>query len=201
MQVKLLSATAKAPTRGSAFAAGYDLYAAKETTIPARGKALVATDISIAVPAGTYGRVAPRSGLASKHSIDVGAGVIDADYRGPLGVLLFNFSDVDFRVTVGERIAQLIVERVRLFFPCSRCCDIDHRRFTPRTSSWSSSLTRPYEALAGLAPPAASQALYRPSTARLEEVMSVADCMTMKVWQLGFSMSRQPVLRQQKLAG
>ncbi|KAI7333909.1 hypothetical protein KC315_g4005 [Hortaea werneckii] len=100
LQVKLLSDTAKAPTKGSAFAAGYDLYASKETTVPARGKVLADTDISIAVPAGTYGRVAPRSGLASKHSIDVGAGVIDADYRGPLKVLLFNFSDTDFKVAI-----------------------------------------------------------------------------------------------------
>lgn len=114
LQVKFLSATAKAPTRGSAHAAGYDLYASKATTVPARGKVLVDTDISIAVPAGTYGRVAPRSGLASKHSIDVGAGVIDADYRGPLKVLLFNLSEVDFKVEVGERVAQLIVERVSL---------------------------------------------------------------------------------------
>lgn len=73
---------------------------------------LVDTDISIAVPVGTYGRVAPRSGLASKHSIDVGAGVIDADYRGPVKVLLFNLSDNDFDVAVGERVAQLIIERV-----------------------------------------------------------------------------------------
>jgi dUTP pyrophosphatase len=113
LQVKLLSETAKPPTRGSAFAAGYDIYASKETTVPARGKVLVDTDISIAVPAGTYGRIAPRSGLASKHSIDTGAGVIDADYRGPVKVLLFNFSDVDFKIAVHERIAQLIVERVR----------------------------------------------------------------------------------------
>ncbi|CZT17773.1 related to dUTPase [Ramularia collo-cygni] len=112
LQVKLLSSTAQPPTRGSAFAAGYDLYASKASTIPARGKVLVDTDISIAVPAGTYGRVAPRSGLASKHSIDVGAGVIDADYRGPLKVLLFNFGDADFEVAVGERVAQLIVERI-----------------------------------------------------------------------------------------
>lgn len=112
LQVKLLSETAKAPSRGSAHAAGYDLYAAKEAVVPARGKVMVDTDISIAVPAGTYGRVAPRSGLASKHSIDTGAGVIDADYRGPVKVLLFNFSDVDFKVAVGERVAQLIVERV-----------------------------------------------------------------------------------------
>lgn len=114
LQIKLLSQTAKAPTRGSAFAAGYDLYASKATTIPARGKVLVDTDISIAVPAGTYGRVAPRSGLASKHSIDVGAGVIDADYRGPVKVLLFNLGEADFKVEVGERVAQLIVERVSL---------------------------------------------------------------------------------------
>lgn len=112
LQIKLLSSTAKAPTRGSAHAAGYDLYASKATTVPARGKVLVDTDISIAVPANTYGRVAPRSGLASKHSIDVGAGVIDADYRGPVKVLLFNLSEVDFKVEVGERVAQLIVERV-----------------------------------------------------------------------------------------
>lgn len=64
------------------------------------------------------GRVAPRSGLASKHFIDTGAGVIDADYRGEVKVLLFNFSEVDFAVKQGERVAQLVLERVSLFpFP------------------------------------------------------------------------------------
>ena len=56
--------------------------------------------------------VAPRSGLAWKHSIDVGAGVIDADYRGSVGVILFNHSDVDFEVKLGDRIAQLIIEKI-----------------------------------------------------------------------------------------
>ncbi|KAI1142826.1 deoxyuridine 5'-triphosphate nucleotidohydrolase [Hypoxylon sp. FL0543] len=110
--IKKLSPTAKLPTRGSAFAAGYDLYASQATTIPARGKALVETDLSVAVPAGTYGRVAPRSGLAAKHFIDTGAGVIDADYRGPLKVLLFNHADADFPVAAGDRVAQLVVERI-----------------------------------------------------------------------------------------
>ena len=64
------------------------------------------------MPAGTYGRVAPRSGLASKHGIDVGAGVIDADYRGPVKVLLFNLSGTEFAVNAGDRVAQLIIERV-----------------------------------------------------------------------------------------
>lgn len=77
--------------------AGYDLYAAADLKIPSRGKGLVSTQISIAVPEGTYGRIAPRSGLAAKHSIDTGAGVIDADYRGEVRVLLFNYGEDDFQ--------------------------------------------------------------------------------------------------------
>ena len=131
--VKLLVPTAKAPTRGSAFAAGYDMYAAAPITVPARGKALVSTGLAVAVPVGTCeqlfpsdilrelgltgigktdGRVAPRSGLASKNHIDTGAGVIDADYRGEVKVLLFNHAETDFEVEEGMRVAQLILERV-----------------------------------------------------------------------------------------
>ena len=55
---------------------------------------------------------APRSGLAVKKHIDVGAGVVDADYRGNVGVVLFNFSDEDFAVAPGDRIAQMILEKV-----------------------------------------------------------------------------------------
>ena len=127
--VQKLSDKAKLPTRGSALAAGYDLYSfvwlfqdivhrltrsnrAEKKTVPARGKAMISTDLAVAVPEGTYGRVAPRSGLgelavkrfqldvtrqiASKFSIDTGAGVVDADYRGTLHVLLFNYSDKDY---------------------------------------------------------------------------------------------------------
>lgn len=107
-----LSEHATAPTRGSARAAGYDLYSAYDYTIPSMEKALVKTDIQIAVPSGCYGRVAPRSGLAVKHFIDVGAGVIDEDYRGNVGVVLFNFGKEKFEVKKGDRIAQLICERI-----------------------------------------------------------------------------------------
>ncbi|KAK6115359.1 hypothetical protein DH2020_035083 [Rehmannia glutinosa] len=112
LRVKKLSEKAILPSRGSPLSAGYDLSSATETKVPARGKALVPTDLSIAIPEGTYARVAPRSGLTWKHSIDVGAGVIDADYRGPVGVILFNHSDVDFEVKAGDRIAQLIIEQI-----------------------------------------------------------------------------------------
>jgi len=58
------------------------------------------------------GRIAPRSGLASKHHIDTGAGVIDADYRGQVKVLLFNHGEKDFEVKEGDRVAQLVLERI-----------------------------------------------------------------------------------------
>ncbi|CBQ73304.1 probable dUTP pyrophosphatase [Sporisorium reilianum SRZ2] len=103
---------AKLPTRGSALAAGYDLYAAEKVVLPRGGRKVVQTGICLAIPTGHYGRVAPRSGLASKHGIDTGAGVIDEDYRGLLGVLLFNFGDADFTINEGDRIAQLIIEKI-----------------------------------------------------------------------------------------
>ncbi|PSR97553.1 dUTPase-like protein [Coniella lustricola] len=110
--IKRLSEKARLPTRGSPFSAGYDIYASKATVVPARGKVLVDTDISMACPPGTYGRIAPRSGLASKHFIDTGAGVIDADYRGQVKILLFNHSEADFPITEGDRVAQLVLERI-----------------------------------------------------------------------------------------
>ncbi|KAJ6728924.1 DEOXYURIDINE 5'-TRIPHOSPHATE NUCLEOTIDOHYDROLASE [Salix viminalis] len=112
LRVKRLSENAVLPSRGSPLSAGYDLSSASATKVPARGIALIPTDLSIAIPEGTYARIAPRSGLTWKHSIDVGGGVIDADYRGPVRVILFNHSDVDFEVKVGDRIAQLIIQKI-----------------------------------------------------------------------------------------
>ncbi|KCV67665.1 dUTP pyrophosphatase [Fonticula alba] len=111
-RVKRLSPQGHLPMRASKGAAGYDLFSARDMVIPARSRALVPTDISLALPEGTYGRMAPRSSLALRHGIDVGAGVIDCDYRGPLGVMLFNHSDEDFQVVAGNRIAQLIIETI-----------------------------------------------------------------------------------------
>ncbi|KAL1451369.1 hypothetical protein WDU94_005753 [Cyamophila willieti] len=107
-----ISENAFAPHKGSDKAAGYDLKSAYDYVVPARGKELVKTDISIEIPPGCYGRIAPRSGLAWKNHIDVGAGVIDEDYRGNVGVVLFNHSDQEFKVNKGDRIAQLICQRI-----------------------------------------------------------------------------------------
>lgn len=112
LRIVRLSDAATAPTRGSAGAAGFDLFAAQERSIPPGDRAVVKTDIQIGLPAGCYGRVAPRSGLAAKHCIDVGAGVVDSDYRGNVMVLLINSGSEAFHVKIGDRIAQLILEKI-----------------------------------------------------------------------------------------
>mmetsp|Transcript_9555 Transcript_9555/g.18392 ORF Transcript_9555/g.18392 Transcript_9555/m.18392 type:complete len:187 (-) Transcript_9555:17-577(-) len=114
LSIKRLSDKATIPQRGSEFSAGLDLSSAEDKVIPAGERALVKTDLSIACPAGTYARIAPRSGLALKKGIDTGAGVVDADYRGPVGVILFNWGKEDFEIKVGDRIAQLILEQIVL---------------------------------------------------------------------------------------
>jgi len=112
LQVAKLTDKAIIPTRGSDKAAGYDLYSAYDYVIPARGKILAKTDIQIKVPHGTYGRVAPRSGLAWKQHIDIGAGVVDEDYRGNVGVVMFNHSEVEVTIKTGDRVAQLVCEKI-----------------------------------------------------------------------------------------
>jgi dUTP pyrophosphatase len=114
LQVKLLSENATMPSKGSEFSAGFDLSSAEDTIIKSKQRGLVKTDLSIACPPNTYARIAPRSGLAVKKGIDVGAGVVDADYRGPVGVVLFNFGEEDFVVSKGDRIAQLILEEISM---------------------------------------------------------------------------------------
>jgi dUTP pyrophosphatase len=112
LEVVLLSGTAHVPQRANPLDAGYDLFASRGCVIEPWERMKVETDISITVPYGTYGRVAPRSGLAFKQGIHVGAGVVDRGYQGPVGIVLFNLSDKPFTVNVGDRIAQLILEKI-----------------------------------------------------------------------------------------
>lgn len=112
LKVAFLNENARAPTRGSVHAAGYDLYAAEEKTIPANGRGLIDLGLSMSIPEGTYARIAPRSGLAVKSGLTTGAGVIDYDYRGPVKVMIFNHSTEDFNVTIGDRVAQMILEKI-----------------------------------------------------------------------------------------
>ena len=106
------SPNAITPTRGSKQAAGIDLYSAYEYILPPNERILVKTDIQITLPDGCYGRIAPRSGLAYKHFLDVFGGVIDRDYRGNIVIILVNFGKEEYKINKGDRVAQLILERI-----------------------------------------------------------------------------------------
>ncbi|HKP71509.1 MAG TPA: dUTP diphosphatase [Pyrinomonadaceae bacterium] len=107
-----LHPAATLPTRGSAQAAGLDLYAVEDATLAAGERATVRTGLSVAIPRGFYGRVAPRSGLAVRHGLDVLAGVIDSDYRGEIVCALVNHGAEAFELKAGDRVAQLIIEAI-----------------------------------------------------------------------------------------
>ena len=103
---------------------------AYDVIVPAHGRAVVKTGLAIAIPENTYARIAPRSGLAVKKFIDTGAGVVDYDYRGEVGVVLFNHADEDFEVKVGDRVAQLILECISM----ADCEEVDELFDTERGS-------------------------------------------------------------------
>ena len=96
LNVKIFGENGKIPTKGSDQAAGYDIYSSETISIPPKERKAVTTDMAIAIPTGTYVRIAPRSGLSIKKSIDIGAGVIDADYRGHIKVILINNGQQNF---------------------------------------------------------------------------------------------------------
>ena len=116
MEVKRLRPGAILPKRGSKLAVGYDIAACidEPITIVSGARKLIKTGLAITEPEGTYGRLAPRSGLSWKKKIDLGAGVLDRDYTGEVHVLVVNNGDEDFIVNHGDRIAQLILEKAAI---------------------------------------------------------------------------------------
>ena len=108
---KKLDPKATLPSRGSSKAAGLDIYSIEDVAIEPKQRVLVRTGLAVAIPEGYYGRVAPRSGLATQ-GIDVLAGVIDADYRGEIGCLLYNTGDETIHLPAQSKICQLIIEKI-----------------------------------------------------------------------------------------
>ena len=113
VNIKMLNDLAKVPTRGSDYAAGYDLYAATEyaITIPAHTTVKIGTGIAMELPYMTFGAIFARSGLATKQGLRPAncTGVVDSDYRGEVIVAVHNDTDSDQVVQPGDRIAQLVV--------------------------------------------------------------------------------------------
>ena len=114
-----------------------DLTASQAVTIPARGRAVVPTGLILELPEGFRARIHSRSGLSLKHGIEAGAGLIDQGFRHEVGVLLYNHSEVDFAVAVGDRIAQLCIER----YTHPTFIEAEAIEATSRTAGWGSSGT------------------------------------------------------------
>lgn len=111
MSVKItLQENALGPRKQTLGAVGYDLHAYENTTVEKGRRKLISTGVCMDIPPPYYGRIAPRSSLAAKKGIDIGAGVIDNDYRGEIKILLINNGFSDFDIKKGDRIAQLIFE-------------------------------------------------------------------------------------------
>ena len=112
MFVKKLNNNAILPLKGSSGSAGYDVFSCEDKILLPKTRSLISTGISISIDAKDfYIRIAPRSGMAVK-GIDVGAGVVELDYRGEVKVLLINNSDSKYAIGYGDRIAQLIIEKI-----------------------------------------------------------------------------------------
>lgn len=129
-KVSKIHADATIPTRGSYGAAGYDLSSCENTIVLAKKWKVVNSGIAIQIPQDCYARIAPRSGLAVKKGINTGAGVVDSDYRNAIGAVLFNHSDEDFEVKVGDRIAQIVFEKI--YTPELKEVDYDELTSTER---------------------------------------------------------------------
>lgn len=111
-----LSEFAQIPKRATQNSAGLDLYSAQNVDIPPHVRALIKTDIAWKAPKGHYGLICDRSGLALKSGGTVLGGVIDADYLGNIGIILYNTSTTDtLSVKIGDRIAQLVVHEYSSF--------------------------------------------------------------------------------------
>ena len=117
INIKKLDEKAIIPTRSHINDAGADLYSIEDIVIPPSSRATIKTGISIEIPTGFYGRVAPRSGLAAKYGIDILAGVVDSTYRGEILVIMLNTDTSNsFKVSCGDRIAQLIVQHHQNYY-------------------------------------------------------------------------------------
>jgi dUTP pyrophosphatase len=112
LRFKRLDPRALLPARGSLQAAGLDICAIEDLTLQPGERLLARTGLAVAIPEGYYGRVAPRSGLATKKGLDVLAGVIDADYRGEIRCLLYNAGDEAIHLPAESKICQLIIEKI-----------------------------------------------------------------------------------------
>lgn len=114
LKVKKIDAGARLPTRATPGDAGLDLYSVEEIAIQPGDRLVVKTGIAMEIPFGYAGLVWDKSGLAAKKGLKTMGGVIDAGYRGEIQVVLANIGNEPHAIAVGDKIAQLLIQKVEL---------------------------------------------------------------------------------------
>ena len=114
LQIKQLSESATLPTRAYEHDAGLDLYASEDTLVTYTHASVIPTGIAVNIPAGYEGQVRPRSGKSSKTNLRVVLGTIDAGYTAEIGVIADALDRSNYLVQRGEKIAQLVIQKVEL---------------------------------------------------------------------------------------
>lgn len=109
IRIVTMNENATIPTRGSEEAAGLDFYSSEPKLILPQQQQTISTSIKMEIPKGYYGQLFSRSGLCKKNGINVGAGVIDSDYRGEIKIILFNNSNKPYPIKTGDKIAQMVI--------------------------------------------------------------------------------------------
>lgn len=112
IKVKKIHPDAKLPTYAHHGDAGFDLYAIESVTVPAGERVLVSTGIAIEIPEGYVGLIWDKSGLSMNHGLKNLGGVIDAGYRGEIKAGFVNLSKQDYTITVGHKVAQMLIQKV-----------------------------------------------------------------------------------------
>ncbi len=112
IRVKSLSGNAKLPSFAHSTDAGADLFSAENLKLEPGKRALVSTGIALEIPEGFAGLIWDKSGIASKSGISTMAGVIDSGYRGEIKVLLVNLSDTEYKIEEGDKIAQILFQKI-----------------------------------------------------------------------------------------
>ena len=112
LKFKKLDPDATMPTKATDEAAGMDLYSTVDAIIAPGHSAMISSGLAVEIPKGFFGAIYARSGLSTREGIRPSncVGIIDSDYRGPIGLPLYNDSDKLYRVLKGDRVAQLIVQ-------------------------------------------------------------------------------------------
>ncbi len=117
LQCLKLSKHAKLPTRATVGSAGLDLYSSEDIQLEPNERKIIRTALRVEIPLGYSARITSRSGLAYHQQVDVITGIIDSDYRGEILVIPHNFGHLPYLITIGDRIAQMIMEVTPLFLP------------------------------------------------------------------------------------